>query len=128
MLTQVLPQKHGYLHIRERHLAQLLAQLLPGLGQHRVRAGRQDGLAGVENLFTHLHPVRAQQLCFAGDAFAAGYLLGLHEGWSIADRLQLAVCSAAQCMTHPTPSLGLQPVNDCLALGNQFPFRLLGCG
>ena len=64
----------------------------------------------------------------AGDAFAAGYLLGLHEGWSIADRLQLAVCSAAQCMTHPTPSLGLQPVNDCLALGNQFPFRLLGCG
>jgi sugar/nucleoside kinase (ribokinase family) len=61
----------------------------------------------------------------AGDAFAAGYLLGLHEDWPVADRLQLAVCSAAQCMTHATPSRGLRPAKHCLALGDQYPFRHL---
>ena len=59
----------------------------------------------------------------AGDAFAAGYLLGLHEDWPVADRLKLAVCSAAQCMTHATPSRGLRPAKHCLALGDQYPFR-----
>ena len=52
----------------------------------------------------------------AGDAFAAGYLHGTHEDWPIAERLSLAVCSAAACLTHPTPSQGLRPVAECLDL------------
>jgi len=52
----------------------------------------------------------------AGDAFAAGYLHGTHEGWPIAERLRLAVCTAAACLTHPTPSEGLRPVAECLEL------------
>jgi sugar/nucleoside kinase (ribokinase family) len=59
----------------------------------------------------------------AGDAFAAGYLLGLHEDWETLDCLKLAVCAAAQCLTHPTPSLGLKPVEQCLALGTSFGYR-----
>lgn len=59
----------------------------------------------------------------AGDAFAAGYLHGTHEEWLIADRLKLAVCTAAMCLTHPTPSLGLKPVADCLKLASELGFR-----
>jgi sugar/nucleoside kinase (ribokinase family) len=55
----------------------------------------------------------------AGDAFAAGYLHGTHEEWPVAQRLRLAVCTAAACLTHPTPSQGLRPVADCLALWDQ---------
>jgi sugar/nucleoside kinase (ribokinase family) len=52
----------------------------------------------------------------AGDAFAAGYLHGTHEEWPIAERLRLAVCTAAACLTHPTPSQGLRPVSECFEL------------
>jgi sugar/nucleoside kinase (ribokinase family) len=61
----------------------------------------------------------------AGDAFAAGYLYGLHENWPIEKRLELAVCSAAASLTHPTPSAGLRPVAECLALASEFPKRAL---
>ncbi|MDZ4406245.1 carbohydrate kinase family protein [Prosthecobacter sp.] len=59
----------------------------------------------------------------AGDAFAAGYLHGTHENGSIPDRLKLAVCTAAMCLTHPTPSLGLKPVAECLELATELGFR-----
>lgn len=61
----------------------------------------------------------------AGDAFAAGYLHGVHEGWSTADSLKLAVCTAAACLTDATPSLGLVPVADCLARSREFGCRPL---
>ena len=60
----------------------------------------------------------------AGDAFAAGLLHGLHEGWTLPDRLRLAVCAAAASLSHPTPSQGLRPVAHCLALAEQFGFRI----
>ena len=53
----------------------------------------------------------------AGDAFAAGYLYGIHEGLGISASIELAVCAAAACLTHATPSLGLRPVSACLELG-----------
>ncbi|MDZ4289080.1 MAG: carbohydrate kinase family protein [Prosthecobacter sp.] len=59
----------------------------------------------------------------AGDAFAAGYLHGVHEGWPTADCLRLAVCTAAACLRHPTPSQGLLPVADCLKLADTHGFR-----
>ena len=46
----------------------------------------------------------------AGDAFAAGFLHAIHEGVTIADALKLAVKTAAQCLTHPTPSGGIRPL------------------
>jgi sugar/nucleoside kinase (ribokinase family) len=55
----------------------------------------------------------------AGDAFAAGYLHGVHEEWPIAERLWLAVCSAAACFAHPPPSQGLRPVAECMELMRQ---------
>jgi hypothetical protein len=38
------------------------------------------------------------------------------------ERLKLAVCCAAACLADPTPSKGLRPVKDCLALAEQFGF------
>ena len=61
----------------------------------------------------------------AGDAFAAGYLYGVHEGWSLENRIDLAICTAAACLTHPTPSAGLSPMADCLAIAQTFPHRSL---
>jgi sugar/nucleoside kinase (ribokinase family) len=62
----------------------------------------------------------------AGDAFAAGYLLGIHEDWPVTRRLETAMCAAAACLTHPTPSLGLRPVTECLRFASEFGFR--DCG
>lgn len=59
----------------------------------------------------------------AGDAFAAGYLFGIHENWSTEECLELAVCSAAACLSDPTPSRGLRPVEECLKLAARFGFR-----
>ncbi|WP_395751874.1 carbohydrate kinase family protein [Prosthecobacter sp.] len=59
----------------------------------------------------------------AGDAFAAGYLHGTHEEWSIPERLKLAMCSAAMCLRHATPSQGLRPVAECLRLADDLGFR-----
>lgn len=59
----------------------------------------------------------------AGDAFAAGYLHGIHEGWPTGECLRLGVCAAAACLTHPAPSLGLRPVAECLRLAVTHGFR-----
>lgn len=58
----------------------------------------------------------------AGDAFAAGYLHGTHENWPVSERLKLAICTAAACLTHPTPSQGLRPVAECLNLAEELGF------
>ena len=59
----------------------------------------------------------------AGDAFAAGYLFGIHEAMPTQERLRLAMCTAAACLTHPTPSMGLRPVAECLRDADEFGFR-----
>ena len=62
----------------------------------------------------------------AGDAFAAGYLHGLHEGWEAVRCLKLGVCTAAACLTDATPSRGLRSVAECLELAAKYPQRRLG--
>lgn len=59
----------------------------------------------------------------AGDAFAAGWLLGLHNELPLPNCLDYAICAAAACLTDPTPSGGLLPLADCLALAQSFARR-----
>lgn len=59
----------------------------------------------------------------AGDAFSAGYLYGLHEGYSEAQRLELAVCSAASSLSSPGASAGVKKVSDCLKLAQIYGFQ-----
>ncbi len=58
----------------------------------------------------------------AGDAFAAGVIHGLHEGWSVPQCLRAGACVAASCMTG-TGTSDVAPLVDCLALGRRFGFR-----
>jgi len=58
----------------------------------------------------------------AGDALAAGVLLGVHEGWPIARSLELGVCAAAVSLLHPTCSESMRPHADCLAFGREHGF------
>jgi sugar/nucleoside kinase (ribokinase family) len=53
----------------------------------------------------------------AGDAFAAGFLHGVHECLSLEDSLHLGICVAASSLHDPTPSAGVMSVEQCLALG-----------
>lgn len=61
----------------------------------------------------------------AGDAFAAGFLFGIHEGLTTPECLRHAICVAAACLSHPATSEGIMPLEECLALGDRFGFRML---
>lgn len=59
----------------------------------------------------------------AGDALAAGILLGLHEGWPIARCLKLGVTAAAASLYDATCSAAVKPIADCLQLGERLGFE-----
>jgi sugar/nucleoside kinase (ribokinase family) len=59
----------------------------------------------------------------AGDAFCAGALYGLHEGWELKRCLETGVCVAATSLTDPTCTGGIKPLNTCLALGKKYGFN-----
>ena len=59
----------------------------------------------------------------AGDAFCAGMLYGLHEGWDADKAGRLGVCSAAASLSCAGATEGLRPVADVLKLADAFPER-----
>jgi sugar/nucleoside kinase (ribokinase family) len=59
----------------------------------------------------------------AGDALAAGVILGWHDGRPMQECLRQGVCAAAASLSHPSCSDGLKPLAECLALGGRFGFR-----
>ncbi|HYV33155.1 MAG TPA: carbohydrate kinase family protein [Candidatus Binatia bacterium] len=59
----------------------------------------------------------------AGDAFCAGVLLGLHEGWELKRCLEVGVCAAAASLSEPSCTAGLKPLAACLALAKKYRFR-----
>jgi sugar/nucleoside kinase (ribokinase family) len=63
----------------------------------------------------------------AGDAFAAGVLYGLHEGWAMERCLELGVCSAATSLTHASCSNGVLTRAKCLETGLKFGFKAISC-
>jgi sugar/nucleoside kinase (ribokinase family) len=61
----------------------------------------------------------------AGDAFAAGVLLGLHQQTPMEMALRYGVCVAAASLTDATSSAGVNPLTECLRYGEEFGFRHL---
>jgi sugar/nucleoside kinase (ribokinase family) len=59
----------------------------------------------------------------AGDAFAAGVILGLHEGWPVEQCLRLAVASAAACVRSPNTSDGIKPADTCIVEADRAGYR-----
>jgi sugar/nucleoside kinase (ribokinase family) len=59
----------------------------------------------------------------AGDAFAAGVLLGWHDARPIIEQLRCGVCCAAANLSEETCTGGIKPLADCLAIAGKFGFR-----
>jgi sugar/nucleoside kinase (ribokinase family) len=59
----------------------------------------------------------------AGDAFCAGVLLGLHEGWELDQCLKTAVSMAAASLSDPTCTGGVKPLSACTALAKKYGYR-----
>jgi sugar/nucleoside kinase (ribokinase family) len=59
----------------------------------------------------------------AGDAFCAGMLLGLHEGWELRRCMLTGVCAAAASMADATCTAGIVSLASCLDLAGEFGFR-----
>lgn len=59
----------------------------------------------------------------AGDAFCAGFLLGLQEGWDTKRCLETGVCFAAACLTDPTCTGGVKSLSTSLAFGKKYKFH-----
>lgn len=58
----------------------------------------------------------------AGDAFAAGVLVGLHEGYTMQECLKLGVSIAASCLFHSTCSTSILPMQQALLLGDKYGY------
>jgi sugar/nucleoside kinase (ribokinase family) len=59
----------------------------------------------------------------AGDAFAAGFLVAVHDDRSIREALRYGVSVAAASLRSPGASLGIGPLASCLALGEEHGYR-----
>jgi len=59
----------------------------------------------------------------AGDAFCAGVLLGLHEGWYLPRSLLTGVCIAASSLSDPTCTAGVKSLSHSLGLAKRFGLR-----
>jgi sugar/nucleoside kinase (ribokinase family) len=59
----------------------------------------------------------------AGDAFCAGALYGLHEGWDLQRCLFTGVCVAAASLSDPTCTDGVRSLSACLSLAKKFGVR-----
>jgi sugar/nucleoside kinase (ribokinase family) len=59
----------------------------------------------------------------AGDAFAAGILFGVHEGWPLDRSLALANASAATSLRSATTTGSVELWRDCLSLAARWGWR-----
>lgn len=59
----------------------------------------------------------------AGDAFAAGVLMGWHDELPVETQLRYGVCAAAANLSDETCTGGLKPLAECLALGECYGYR-----
>lgn len=111
-------------------VAKAAARLLDlGVNEWVVVHAPEGALARHRDGTIHVHgsvampPGRVAGTAGAGDAFAAGVLLGLHEGWPMPGCLKMGACAAATSLLHPTCTGGMRPASECLAFGVELGFR-----
>ena len=59
----------------------------------------------------------------AGDAFAAGVLYGLHEGWPVDRGLTLGLCAAASALRSVSTTSSVDTIANCLKLADTWGWR-----
>ena len=110
-----------YYDLWDRFSASLSPQ---GLAKERVRravihaADRYLLTRNVSRLFVQSKVADEFVLVITGegDAFCAGILLGLHEGWDLAQCLHAGVCVAAASLSHPTCTGGMTAALSAVAM------------
>jgi sugar/nucleoside kinase (ribokinase family) len=90
--------------------------------EHGAVVAQQDGRCYVQGA-VQLPQDEVRGTVGAGDAFAAGYLHGIHQRRCQQECLFAAVCCAAACLTEPTTSGGVRPIDECLDLARQHGCR-----
>jgi sugar/nucleoside kinase (ribokinase family) len=64
----------------------------------------------------------------AGDAFYSGFLLAVHEGWTLSDCLALANAAAATSLHSATTSSSIRSWQDCLSYAEVTGLKQMGHG
>jgi sugar/nucleoside kinase (ribokinase family) len=126
--TGIVVQRDGVLDFAlvSRAAARLLEL---GVNEWVVVHAPEGALARHKDGTVHVHgsvampPEKVVGTAGAGDAFAAGTLLGLHEGWPMPECLRMGACAAATSLQHPTCTGGVLPADACRALGKDLGFR-----
>ena len=110
-----------------RHAAGALLQLgvkelvcvhFPEGGFARARGGEDFWQPSLKLPQKHI-----QGTAGAGDAFCAGMLMGIHEGWEIQRSLFTAVCAAAANLSDSTCTGGMKSLRSVLALAKKYKPR-----
>ncbi len=110
-----------------RHAAGALLQLgvkelvcvhFPEGGFARARGGEDYWQPSLKLPQKHI-----QGTAGAGDAFCAGMLMGIHEGWEIQRSLFTAVCAAAANLSDSTCTGGMKKLRSVLALAKKYKLR-----
>jgi sugar/nucleoside kinase (ribokinase family) len=68
-------------------------------------------------------PERIAGSAGAGDAFAAGFLLGWHEEATLDEALFNGIAAATACLLEPTTSDGVRPLAECRKLARALGMR-----
>jgi len=93
------------IHAAEGAVALTAEDVCSRLGSARIPPERLAGTAG------------------AGDAFAAGFLLGWHERSGLDGAVLNGVAAATACLLEPTTSDGVRPLRECLELAEELGLR-----
>jgi sugar/nucleoside kinase (ribokinase family) len=59
----------------------------------------------------------------AGDAFAAGVLYAIHEGWPVSEGLSLGLCAAASALRSVSTTASVGSISECRKLAEQWGWR-----
>jgi sugar/nucleoside kinase (ribokinase family) len=62
-------------------------------------------------------------LAGAGDAIAAGVLLGTHDELPMEQSLIFGICTAAASLRHPSCTEGIESIDRCLALSHELGYQ-----
>lgn len=110
--------RHAAGALLQQGVSELIVIHFPEGAFARTRKGEDVWQSAVK-----LPAKQVQGMAGAGDAFCAGVLYGLHEGWELKRCLETGVCAAAASLSDPTCTGGMKSLNACLALGKKYGFN-----
>jgi sugar/nucleoside kinase (ribokinase family) len=110
--------RHAAGALLQRGVRELVAIHFPEGAFIRTRKGEDIWQSSI-----NLPPKHIAGTAGAGDAFAAGLLMGLHENWDLRRCLVTGVSVAAASLSHPTCTGGVKSLAAALKLARKFGHR-----